>query len=87
MKEVLLLRHASEISLKSHFVRVFFQKTLSNNIKKALKNKKIVVEKIQKKHHCILVYSKNPKKLIPLMQKIFGLNSIALAYESTIKSK
>lgn len=80
MKPVLLVKPAPEISLKTDFVRSDFEKRLKDNIKKALKKNGVEAE-IVKGFGRMFVYSEDLNKCRKILSKIFGLHSIAQAFE------
>ncbi len=78
----LLIKTASEISLKSHFVRKYFMKKLVSNIKSSLRANKLSGSRMVKKGGRIFLYSKPDsklKKIIKILPFVFGIHSVALA--------
>ncbi len=86
MTEVLLLKNASEIQLKTHFVRNYFTKTLAKNIRIALKENKVTVAQLQRKGGKMVLETPEPVKAIKVLQKVFGLHSVSLAERSAGKT-
>ncbi|MDO8537876.1 MAG: THUMP domain-containing protein [archaeon] len=77
MEQVLLLKLASEIHLKSDFVRKEFEEALQQNMRNALKNNKIEIKQFVKKRGKIILNTNNNKKAIMILKKVFGIHSIA----------
>ncbi len=78
-KECVLVKTASEISLKSNFVRRFFTKKLSESIKFALKKNKMEFKAIAKGGGRLYLFCSSPKKAQSTLSKLPGIHSIALA--------
>lgn len=68
---------ASEISLKSDFVKNEFENALIRNIKIALKNNKIEATQFVRKRGKIILNTKNNAKTKKVLKKVFGIHSIA----------
>lgn len=79
MQEIVLVKTASEISLKSHFVRKQWTSRLCENIRVALKQNSLKVERIERLPGRLFLHCAEPKKAQKLLQKIFGVHAIALA--------
>ncbi|MEW6294888.1 MAG: THUMP domain-containing protein [Candidatus Diapherotrites archaeon] len=82
---LLLIKTASEIAIKSHFVRNYFTKKLIKNIKNSLKAKGIKAEKIIRGQGFLLLYTEKGQETIKLLEKIFGIHSIAKTKESYVE--
>jgi len=78
--ELIIVRYG-EIGLKAKATRRRFENTLVNNIKKALKTKNISNE-IKLMRGRIFVYTKQIKKSLSILQKIFGITSISPAIKT-----
>lgn len=81
MENILLVKLAGEISLKSKPVEKRFNSILLNNMRTALEKNKIVIERIEKFPGRFFIYCKetdliNAQKIL---QKVFGIHAIALA--------
>jgi len=85
-KEVFVLRPASEIHLKTHFVRQFFLKKLISNLKQALKNNKLNFYVLGKFPGIIICNTSDNKKAVPLMKKVFGIHCFSIAEEHSFSS-
>lgn len=83
---VLLVKIASEVSLKSEQVRRFFEKKLCQNILETLQNNGIIVNAIEIGRGRLFVYSKELEKSAELLKFVFGIHSIALAIEKEYSS-
>lgn len=79
VNSVIVLRPASEIYLKTHFVRQFFLKKLMVNLKKSLNSNKIDFKVLGKFSGIIVCQTDNNKKAVPLIQKVFGIHSFSIA--------
>ena len=77
--ECLLVKTASEISLKTSFVRQFFTKKLVESIKFSLKKNGIPLEKIAKSGGRLYLFCSNPKKAQDVLSRISGIHATALA--------
>jgi adenylyl- and sulfurtransferase ThiI len=86
-EQVLLLKTAAEISLKSHYVENYFLKKLRENIRSALKannlNENVDLQKLRGR---ILISGGNQKKIFLLLPKIFGIHAIAKAKRFDVPS-
>ncbi len=78
-QECLLVKTASEIALKSNFVRRFFTKKLVQSIKFALKRNKIAFKAIARGGGRLYVFCENPKKAQKILGRIAGIHAIAVA--------
>jgi len=78
-QKCLLVKTASEISLKSNFVRKFFTKKLVQSIKFALKRNKVPFTAIARGPGRLYVISPKPKKAQKLLSTISGIHAIAIA--------
>ena len=85
-KVVIVLRPASEIYLKTHFVRQFFIKKLISNLKRTLKSKQLNLKLLGKFSGILVCETDNQKKAIPLIQKVFGIHSFSIASSFTFSS-
>jgi len=81
----LLVKTAAEIAIKSHFVRHYFTKKLIKNIKNSLKAKGIKAEKIIRGQGFLLIYTEKGQETVKLLEKIFGIHSIAKTKESYVE--
>jgi thiamine biosynthesis protein ThiI len=79
MHKVFVLRPASEIYLKTSFVRQFFLKKLVYNLKTVLKKNNIDLKTAEKFSGLIICKTSNNEKAAGLMKKVFGLHSFSLA--------
>jgi len=84
--KVILIRY-SEVGLKARATRKRFIKTLVNNIKNALSNRKISF-KIKSEWDRIYVYTDQINSSLDVLKKIFGISSISPAVQtlSSLKS-
>ncbi len=78
-QECLLVKTASEISLKSPFVRRFFTKKLEQSIKFALKRNGIVLNKIARGGGRLYVFCSNCKNAQKVLLTISGIHATAIA--------
>ena len=80
-EQILLVKTASEISLKSEHVMRFFMRKLAENIKTALKNGGAGHGKIAMGRGRLFISADAPdlQKISELLPKIFGLHAFALA--------
>ncbi|MBN2067921.1 MAG: hypothetical protein JW744_05625 [Candidatus Diapherotrites archaeon] len=78
-KHCLLIKTASEIALKSNYVRQFFTKKLIQSIKFALKKNNIKAEKIIRGGGRLYLFCSNPKKAQKILLNVSGIHAIALA--------
>ncbi|PIN98636.1 MAG: hypothetical protein COT90_03415 [Candidatus Diapherotrites archaeon CG10_big_fil_rev_8_21_14_0_10_31_34] len=85
-KSIIVLRPASEIYLKTHFVRQFFIKKLVSNLRKTLNSKNINLTLSGKFSGILVCETDNQIKAIPLMQKVFGIHSFSFAVPFTFNS-
>jgi thiamine biosynthesis protein ThiI len=74
-----LVKTASEISLKSDFVRQQFMHSLEQNIKAALSRKHIQHSGFYRKGGRIFFQSEQAEKAVKLLKKIFGIHAVAVA--------
>ncbi|MCX6801296.1 MAG: THUMP domain-containing protein [Candidatus Diapherotrites archaeon] len=70
---------APEVSLKTFFVRRFIEKKLRENIKAALKEKKVSFDSIELFGARYVISSGEPKKVLGALKKCFGIYLISLA--------
>ncbi len=78
-QECLLVKTASEIALKSTFVRRFFTKKLLQGIRFALKRNKIGCGAIARGGGRLYVFCSNPKKAQKVLSTVPGIHAIAVA--------
>lgn len=78
---VLLIKPSSSVFLKSEKTRAYFNKKLRENIKCALNRNNIKFERLEQARIRLYLYAKELEKCVPILQKIFGLHSIALSYK------
>ncbi len=80
-EKILLVKTASEISLKSEHVMRFFMRKLVENIKTALKNNSAECRRIEMGRGRLFISadSANLQKISGLLPKIFGLHAFAPA--------
>ncbi|MBU1120457.1 hypothetical protein KJ660_01115, partial [Candidatus Micrarchaeota archaeon] len=83
---LLLLRPASEISLKSYFVKTFFLKKLLNSIKTTAKHNSLKIKVLKRTPGMILIQSPDPKKAVKLLKRIFGIASVSVAEKTNAKN-
>ena len=74
-----LVKTASEISLKSDFVRQSFMKALEWNIKQVLKSKKLGARDFFRKGGRIFFQSPDAEKALKALKKVFGIHALAVA--------
>ncbi len=86
VKEILVLKLASEIHLKTHFVKQFFVKKLLSNIKVSLKNNSVNFKVIGRYSGILICETDNNNKAVPLIQKVFGVHSVSLAESFSFSS-
>lgn len=78
---VLLIKPASGIFLKSEKTQVYFNKKLRENIKCALNRNEIEFSELRQGRLRFYLYSEELEKCSDVLRNVFGLHSIALAYE------
>ena len=78
-QECLLVKTASEIALKSPFVRRFFTKKLEQSIKFALKRHNIALNKIARGGGRLYLFCSDCKKAQKVLSTISGIHAIAIA--------
>lgn len=83
---LLLLRPASEISLKSYFVKTFFLKKLLNSIKTTAKQNNLEIKILKRTPGMILIQSPDTKKAVELLKRIFGIASFSLAEKTAARN-
>jgi len=78
---ILLVKTASEISLKSEHVMRFFMRKLAENIKTALKNSGAEYGRIEMGRGRLFLFAplQDLQKIAEVLPKIFGLHAFALA--------
>ena len=81
MKPDLIIIRYSEIGLKASFTRKTFENILQNNIKNNLKIKKITF-KLDKTYGRFFCYTKEIKKTISVLKKIFAIKSISPCFKT-----
>jgi len=81
MYDVVLIRYG-ELSLKSAYVRNYFESTLVRNIRTAFLQEKIQ-NNIVREWGRIYLYSNNISKSCSILQRIFGIVSLSPAVETT----
>ena len=74
-----IVKTASEISLKSGFVRQEFMKRLERNIKSVLKAQKIEAGGFYKRGGRIFFQTGRPEKAVAALGKVFGVHALAVA--------
>jgi len=77
----LFIKLSSNFFLKSEGTRHYFAKKLRENITCALKRSKVKFERISIERYRAFVYSKNLDSCSKVLRKVFGIHSIAPAYE------
>ncbi len=78
-QECLLVKTASEISLKSPFVRRFFTKKLEQSIKFALKRNNIELNKIARGGGRLYIFCSNAKNAQKILLTISGIHATTIA--------
>ena len=78
-QECLLIKTASEIALKSNFVRRFFTKKLVQSIKFALKRNNIPFTAITRGGGRLYVFCSNCKKAQKVLSTVSGIHATAIA--------
>jgi len=78
-QECLLVKTASEIALKSNFVRRFFTKKLVQAIKFALKRNNVEYKSITRGGGRLYVFCSNCKKAQKVLSRVSGIHAIAIA--------
>lgn len=78
-KDCLLVKTASEISLKTTFVRQFFTKKLVESIKFSLKKNGIGLKSIAKSGGRLYVFCDDVKKAQGILLNVSGIHAIAIA--------
>jgi len=85
-RECLLVKTASEISLKTSFVRRFFTKKLLDSIKQAFKKNCIALESIAKSGGRLYIFCGQPKKAQKVLSTITGIHATAPAFYCELAS-
>jgi adenylyl- and sulfurtransferase ThiI len=78
-QDCLLVKTASEIALKSEFVRHFFVKKLVQNMKFALKKNGIAFRAIERGGGRLYVFCESPKKAQMVLSRVSGIHATAIA--------
>jgi thiamine biosynthesis protein ThiI len=78
-QECLLVKTASEIALKSNYVRKFFTKKLVQSIKFGLKRNKIGLKSVARAGGRLYLFPQKPKRAQKILSTISGIHAIALA--------
>ena len=78
---VLLIKPSSSVFLKSERTRLYFLKKLRENIKCALNRNNIEFERLVFGRLRMFLYAKDLESCAKVLQKVFGLHAVALAYE------
>ncbi len=78
-KPVVLLKTASEISIKSEFVQSRFSSILVRNIKACLKNGSVPFSMVSMGRGRIFVDSEAPVQAIESLKRVFGIHELAIA--------
>jgi len=78
-EKCLLVKTASEISLKSPFVRRFFTKKLVQSIKFALKRNKVECSAITRGGGRLYIFCENPEKAGKVLSTVSGIHATAVA--------
>lgn len=82
MADTILIKLASEIALKTHFVRAFFEKKLLENLKNSFKSNNLGYGSILKKRGRLFLKPEEENSLSkfePVLQHTFGLHSYVFA--------
>ncbi len=85
-KTVFVLRTASEVHLKTYFVKQFFLKKLISNLKNSFKKNKIDVKVLGKFSGILILSTDDSKKAVFLMKKFFGIHAFSLAEQHSFSS-
>jgi len=85
-KNVFVLRTASEIHLKTYFVKQFFMKKLISNIKNSFKENKVEVKVLGKFSGILILSTDNQEKSVFLLKKIFGIHAFSIAEQHSFSS-
>lgn len=72
------VKTASEISLKSSFVRQSFMKTLEQNIKNSLRANSLAAGSFERKGGRIFFNVEKPEKALKVLKKVFGIHALAV---------
>jgi len=83
MKEAncVLVKISSEITLKSHFVRIYFVNKLISNIKQVIRENKLSGNDIKRGGGRLYIFPKNKKNVLKLanaLTTVFGIQSVAV---------
>jgi thiamine biosynthesis protein ThiI len=81
VKPNLIIIRYSEIGLKAKFTRKIFENILRNNINDILKKENIIFN-IYKTRGRFFIYTKEIKKTIKILKKIFGIKSISPCFQT-----
>lgn len=81
MKKVIIIRY-SEIFLKGKN-RGYFERALETNIRRALKGFECTLEKQSGRYFVKDFYEDETETIIQKLQKVFGVHTLSLAYETT----
>jgi len=78
---VLLIKPSSSVFLKSERTRAYFLKKLRENIKCALNRNNLTFKKLEFGRLRMFLYAEELEQCSNVLQRIFGLHSVAQAYE------
>ena len=78
---VLLIKPVSGVFLKSEKTRAYFNRKLRENIKCALHRNKIEFNELRQGRMRFYLYADELEKCLAVLKRVFGLHSLALAYE------
>jgi thiamine biosynthesis protein ThiI len=78
-QDCLLVKTASEIALKSDFVRRFFTKKLVESVKFALKKNKVAFSSIERAGGRLFVFCEKPEKAQLALSRLPGIHATAIA--------
>lgn len=81
MKPNIIIIRYSEIGLKAKFTRKIFENILRNNINDILKKENIIFN-LYKTRGRFFIYTKEIKKTIKILKKIFGIKSISPCFQT-----
>ena len=81
--DTIIIRFSGELWLKKLWTRKYYEKRLSKNLKKTLKNYNISYSKLDRKHGRFYLKTRSIVEATDKLTRVFGISSISPAVETT----
>ena len=81
--DTIIIRFSGELWLKKLWTRKYYEKRLSKNLKKTLKNYNIPYSKLDRKHGRFYLKTRSIVEATDKLTRVFGISSISPAVETT----